>query len=367
MPALFRMLALLGGVLGLLLAAPGAGAQSSPDQAAPTTGLPTITAIPPAAPPPEAAPLTIDENAAAPDVTTPATPHKTTHKKTGHKKSTAAHHTSKKHKTSKSAKKGTPKGDAHLRDAQMHLANLDYYKAKVDGLNGPKTRDALKAFQKDHKLAVTGKLTPQTYDAIIAADKQKAMSSLPVVPPIKESMVPQVIGAEPQPPEAPPIPQGPDFYATHPDFYGHYNQSYENPLVLGPTQTLYSRYAKVELTEDQSTSSPTKKYNITLNGLPLVLVDNQPSVIGVSRTFQVGDEDVLIFTSFKDNDPVCAYDYNLLILAADGTKTRQITECTRGYQAKEANGTLLITFPESDNARAAGSVWKYDHGDLQKL
>lgn len=262
------------------------------------------------------------------------------------------HHVSKKHKATQTS------SSSRVRQTQTFLANLDYYTAKIDGLNGRKTKAAIKAFQLDHQIAATGKLTQQTFDAIVEADKERAMASLPAGEP--QSISPP-LGSENE--NAPTK----DFYAANPDFYGAYNQSYENPLLLGPTQALNSRFAKVDLSEDTTAGTTTRRYNVALNGLPLILVDGQTSVIGVSRTFALGDEDVIIFTSFKDHDPVCAYTYNLLILSANGNKSRTIQNCTRGYQAKAANGTLFITFPEPDDERALGSVWRYDKGDLEKL
>jgi hypothetical protein len=409
MSASIRTLVLLGAVSGLVFGlSTAAVAQTPPNQpqpavdlsttppalpvpaAAPSAdaSLPTVTMTgtttesgpaavpttitPPAPPVPATAPTTVTLTpgpgaTAAP--TTPPAPQTasspTVSKKTTHKKLKSASSSAKKPKTAASAPKASGKGDAHLRDAQTHLANLNYYKGTPDGLNGPKTRAAIKAFQHEHKLSVTGKLTQQTYNAILDADKRNAMMAPPAEP-SKEEPQPKTVEATPVPHEA----EAPasDYYANHPDFYGHYNQSYENAMLLGPTQKLYSRFGDVELTEDQASSSPTKQYKITLNGAPLILLNNQPTIVGVSRTYVVGDEDVMIFTSFRDKDAVCAYSYYLLILGADGTKTREINECSSGFEATSVNGTLLITFPESSGTRAVGSVWRYQHGgSLEKL
>ena len=310
MPALSRTLAFFGAVfvfclLSSLSITP-AHAQTSPDATLPTASM-------------------------NPELSAPAKTHKTYHKTTHHKKS---HHSSKKHKAVKTVKKS--KGDPKIREVQTHLANLDYYKGKVDGLNGPKTKAAIKKFQHANKLPATGKLTNKTYDAIVQADRERSLSSLPpiIIEGTKEQALKPIV-IPPMPPEEPAPNSGPDFYATHPDFYGHYNQSFENPLLLGSTQSLSTRFAKIVLTEDTTQQdASSKRYNITLNGLPLILVDGQPSVIGVSRTYALGDEDVIIFTTYKDRDPVCAYAYNLLILAANGTTSREIDNCTRGYRGQ---------------------------------
>ncbi|MGL1617795.1 peptidoglycan-binding domain-containing protein, partial [Vibrio parahaemolyticus] len=61
------------------------------------------------------------------------------------------------------------KSSALVRDAQTSLINLLYLKGNADGVLGPKTVKAIKNFQKDHGLRVTGKLTKETYNAIIKA------------------------------------------------------------------------------------------------------------------------------------------------------------------------------------------------------
>nr|MDP9128684.1 hypothetical protein [Pseudomonadota bacterium] len=176
---------------------------------------------------------------------------------------------------------------------------------------------------------------------------------------------PVSVGQSPLPPESGGAPAA-DFYATHPDFYGHYDHSYENPVMLASPQMIISRFAKLELTEDAS-GGTTKRYNVTLNGLPLILVDNQPAVIGVSRTYQLGGEDVIIFTSYDDTSTICPYSYHMLILSAENSKSLELHNCTRGYQAKEADDSLFITFPEADDGRMVGNTWRYEKGNLQKL
>jgi len=49
-----------------------------------------------------------------------------------------------------------------LSGIQARLNNLGYYCGKVDGINGPKTERAVKAFQADHGLKVDGIAGPKT-------------------------------------------------------------------------------------------------------------------------------------------------------------------------------------------------------------
>lgn len=46
--------------------------------------------------------------------------------------------------------------DQVLRDVQIHLQELGYYRGGVDGMFGPMTRRALREFQADYGLPITG-------------------------------------------------------------------------------------------------------------------------------------------------------------------------------------------------------------------
>jgi hypothetical protein len=54
---------------------------------------------------------------------------------------------------------------------QKLLQKLGYDPGKIDGLNGPHTEKAVKAFQKDHGLTVDGKAGPKTQAAMAQALK----------------------------------------------------------------------------------------------------------------------------------------------------------------------------------------------------
>ena len=72
----------------------------------------------------------------------------------------------------------------------------------ADGLIGPKTKKAIKAFQKDQHLKVTGTLTAKTFD-LLAEEAKK-----------KQKLADLGGGSEVPPPPPPP----PEFFAKHPDF-----------------------------------------------------------------------------------------------------------------------------------------------------
>lgn len=57
-------------------------------------------------------------------------------------------------------------GKSTVRKAQQVLSELGLYTGAVDGLTGPKTEAAIRAFQSEMDLDVTGKLDTATMKAI---------------------------------------------------------------------------------------------------------------------------------------------------------------------------------------------------------
>jgi peptidoglycan hydrolase-like protein with peptidoglycan-binding domain len=243
------------------------------------------------------------------------------------------------------------RGDAQLRTAQTHLIHLGYYAGKADGMMGPKTKKAIKDFQRDQALRVTGTLTRETRETLAATDKLhaaqlKTASRMPATPP-------------------------PNFYDVHPDFYGHVDQQYADPMMIARmnaevTQPIPSRYGQLRISQDKS-GGAMKRYNVTVNGQPILQVDNQPSVIGISETYELGNEDVIIFSTYNAGDRVCAYKNYLLTVREGGNRLQVIGNCTREYQAHIADSSLFITFPEAGDGRAVAATWRYDNGDLERL
>lgn len=269
------------------------------------------------------------------------------------------HHKSSHHRTSLSKQT--------VKTAQRHLIDLGYLTGHADGVLGPRTKLALKKFQRDHGLPATGALTTLTYNELVKADIRAngleaatghALTSRDLGPMLASGAVP-------------------DFYATHPDFYGHVNQQYSDPMLLSSTvigdannpgvrsQSIPSRFAKIDVSENAQGS--TKTYTVTINGQPLLRSDDQASVIGISRTFQLNDEDAIIFSTFRNNDPTCNYKHYLLTTRSAGQNLQEIGNCTRGYQAQIDNNSLFVVFPESDDGRTVGNTWRYEDGDLERL
>jgi len=269
------------------------------------------------------------------------------------------HHKIVHHKSHKKATKRKSKTHSMVHDAQTSLINLKYLTGKADGILGPKTIKAIKAFQKEHHLHADGKLTKQTYNSIIKADKERAMANLPLPK--------QVLPAPSQ-----------DTLAAQPGLVGVTHQDYADPLLGGTTvigaaggaqsvrtQELSSRFAKIDINEN--INGPTRRYSLTVNGNPLLMIDNQPSIIGISETYALEKEDAIIITSYHDGDKVCAYKHYLLTLSQGRNELHPIDNCTHGYQARKVEDSIFITFPETDDVRVAGATWRYEDGDLEKL
>lgn len=67
--------------------------------------------------------------------------------------------------TAASTKKSS-NSTATIKAAQQKLKNLGYYDGVIDGSFGPKSKEALKKFQKDNNLVVDGSLGPKSKQAL---------------------------------------------------------------------------------------------------------------------------------------------------------------------------------------------------------
>ena len=56
----------------------------------------------------------------------------------------------------------TKEGRAGLKEAQKVLSDLGYYKSSIDGVTGANTSNAIKVYQYDNGLEVTGELDDST-------------------------------------------------------------------------------------------------------------------------------------------------------------------------------------------------------------
>jgi hypothetical protein len=224
-----------------------------------------------------------------------------------------------------------------VRIAQDHLAHLGYYVGKIDGVMGPQTKAAIKSFQREHALTADGVLGPKTKLALENADHV-------------------VIGTHAE-------------ILTHENVVGSdvnnvVDQDFDTSLN-GGTRVIVSRFARLDVNE--SGEGANKHYAVNLNGGPLLTVDGQPSIIGISTTFDLGNEDAVVFTTYSPNNPACTYQNHVLALSNAGSKMLDIENCTRDYQAQVNNGSLYIRFPERDDNRTIGATWRLEGTDLERL
>ena len=61
---------------------------------------------------------------------------------------------------------GDQSGDSSVAAAQERLAQMGYYRGQIDGVFGPETQRALRAFQRDRGLDESGYLTQETRNAL---------------------------------------------------------------------------------------------------------------------------------------------------------------------------------------------------------
>ncbi len=249
-----------------------------------------------------------------------------------------AHKKSYKH-THHVAKKKKGKADAEtimiVKRAQQHLAHLGYYVGKIDGIMGPATKTAIKNFQRDKSLKASGALDNKTRLALEEADN--------IILPRKES------GA------ALPAPNPADMQPA---------QDFEAPLK-GGSKVVSSRYASLDVAETGQGAD--KRYAVNLNGQPILLAEGQPSVVGISTTYNLGEEDAVIFTTFSPNEDGCTYKNRVLAMKGGEHKLLDIDNCTRNYQAFVDRGSLYIVFPERDDNRPVGATWRLEGISLNRL
>lgn len=261
------------------------------------------------------------------------------------------HHQTYKKKAAKKKQAGNSSAAEKVRMAQAHLINLEFLVGKADGVLGPKTKAALKKFQKANGLVANGQLNAETEKALAEADRAFAIAA--------------TTGGLGKARTQAPV----KFYSQHPDYYGYVNQNYADAFQIG-VPAVPSRFARIDVREAEIVSGLTtgqRRYDVMVNGVPLFTADDQPAVIGISRTYSMLSEDAVIFTAFRPNNLVCSYRHYLFVLNAQGNRLLDIDNCTYEHTANLVNNMLVISFPENPAERTAPSVWRYDSGSLNKL
>ena len=255
---------------------------------------------------------------------------KTTHHHRHHTKTHHTHHAK------------ASKGGSIVRIAQEHLANLGYYTGAIDGVMGKQTKDAIKRFQREHSMKADGVLGNRTNRALALADNTIH------VPPVAD--VPVYIPH--------------DSRISSPISGEAVSQDYESTMNSG-SKPIASRFAHINVSE--SVLGASKTYSVKLDDQPILTADGQPSVVGISPTYDLGNEDAIIFTTYTPNDSVCPYKNIVLALNSSTNKLLNVGDCTRGYQAQVTNNSLVIAFPEHDDNRAIGATWRVEGMSAERL
>lgn len=229
-----------------------------------------------------------------------------------------------------------------VHNAQLHLASLGYYVGRYDGLMGVVTEKAVTKFQRNNDLPITGRLDPVTYNLLIRTDY--AYDGY--------------------------------YHSTLAD--GFHHVAYGEPVFTDAravawddrwhyvrAQNIPTRFGKLDVSEDNRGSL--RHYSVTLNGKPVLIAKDQPGILRVSQTFQLRQDDNIVFTAYVADDACASRNY-LLTIHSDGSYTppREIGNCASSYEAHTAGDALFISFPQSIgiDGLAAWDVWRYENNNL---
>ncbi len=247
------------------------------------------------------------------------------------------------HKSSAAAKKSAAKKKApstSIHTVQSQLADLGYYTGSVDGKNGPMTKRAVKDFQKDKGLKATGALDSKTVSTL-------AQAAYTV--------------------------RGADYYAAKPASSGRSlsaggslgTLTSVEPVVREP-DPFATRYGTFAVTEDE-VAGQMKNYTLSLNGQAVLTVTNQAGPLRNSGTFQVGDEDAIVLTTYTGR-PNCLYDNNLIVVRADGAVLKyNIPVCAAETSGEVKDLSFFINFADGYDGSKPGVIWRYYRGTLNAL
>lgn len=194
---------------------------------------------------------------------------------------------------------------ASTRDLQEKLVLLGYEPGPIDGLFGPKTREAIRSFQKDSELVVDGIVGPKTRAALDAASS---------------------LGGQ------------------RPEAANNQMDIYEDVLtdrLAGGSVVLPSRYAKVEVIK----TGP-GRYNIAINGNVVATSPGANALPRISHTFQLPGEDAYVFAANSSNRN-CRLEHTVLVVRADGTfmAPTPVGNCREVLNGRVQANELVLSFP----------------------
>lgn len=243
--------------------------------------------------------------------------------------------------TSVPAKAG--QASEQIRTAQMQLAELGYFVGRYDGMAGPVTRSAVAQFQRNNGLPVSGTLTQDTYSLLWRMDYALRNNA--------------------------------NLHSAYSYRYGYYRGTpflstslidWDGRWHSIRTQSIPSRYGKIDVNEERYGSF--SNFTITLNGKPVFIAKNQPSILHVSQAYPLAGEDALVVTAYQ-GESGCMHKNYVIALRHNNTYTgpQEIGRCSEILEARVSNGALFMTFRNSYNGWAANTVWRYENGSAFQL
>lgn len=194
---------------------------------------------------------------------------------------------------------------ASTRDLQEKLTLLGYEPGPIDGLFGPKTRSAVRAFQTDADIKVDGIVGRQTRAAL-------------------ESAL--------------------DMGGRRPQAANQQLDIYEDVLtdrLASGSVTLPSRYAKVEVNR----TGP-GRYNIAINGNVVATSPGANAMPRISHTFELPGEDAYVFAAASPRRD-CRLEHTVLVVRADGSfmPPTPVGNCKEVLNGRVQGDELVLSFP----------------------
>jgi hypothetical protein len=220
-----------------------------------------------------------------------------------------------------------------VRSAQMKLSDLGYFSDMYDGKIGPVTAKAIRNFQHQNKLPVSGKLTPRTYDLLVTLDdKQKHGKEAAVAAKATDSA---------------PLPET-----------WHFVISQKLAVRTG------------DLVVEEEAKDTLHRFTVKFNGAPFLLADNQPGAFQISEVFQLKGEDAMIMTAFRGEEGCTYKNYLVTVPTNDRPATKyEFESCAPSSEVHEAFGALFVRFAGTMNkdGYASWDVWRYENFKLVRL
>ena len=239
-----------------------------------------------------------------------------------------------------------------VRIAQMRLTDLGYHTGNFDGKMGQVTENAIRDFQRNSGLAVTGQLTPETFTLLTRGDR---------------------------------VGSGTARYQAYDNYYRAYADHYRTldyaPIPVSTTsvdwdnhwhavrnQDLPLRFAHLNVREEYV--GTLRQYTITLNGHDIMFANNQPGVLRATETFALYNEDAIIFTA-SQGAGVCPNKSYLLVVHSDGTFNRpaEIGNCAGSFEAHVSNNALFVSFPGVNliGGWQTWGTWRYENDVMVRI